>query len=113
MKAAFPGRSFQLWEYKVSHGMMLVRSPKSAEAPSNIDVMFAGVEYADVPRYFSELRIEEPDPADLSFARKKLGKQETAATVTVLECEGRRYVVVASGIKVVENDMDIFESPFQ
>ena len=112
MKTNFPGRSFQLWEYKVSHGHMLVRSPKHSGTPKNIDIMFAGVEYADLPRHFAELEIEEPKQADLSFAQERLGKPVEARSVTVLKGGNRRHVVVAATVKIAESDMDIFESPF-
>jgi hypothetical protein len=38
-------RYFQLWEYQVSHGMLLLRSPRSPEHQTNLDVLFHGVEY--------------------------------------------------------------------
>jgi hypothetical protein len=50
MKASFDKRKFQFWQYRVSHGEVLVRSPKDAAHPRNVDLMFVGVEYVDLPR---------------------------------------------------------------
>lgn len=111
----FPGRSFQLWEYHVSHGMMLVRSPVRTGilGDTNIDIMFAGVEYVDLPRHLDNLSIADPDPPDLKVAQDRLGKAPKAANVFVLVSDNRRFIVVASVMKVAESDMDIFESPFK
>ena len=35
MIADFPDRRFQLWEYRVSHGSLLIPSPKNPEAARN------------------------------------------------------------------------------
>lgn len=33
----FPDRRFQLWEYWVGHGALLIRSPKGPRAETNVD----------------------------------------------------------------------------
>jgi len=113
MKKHFGKRVFQVWEYRVSHGQMLVRSPKSPTEEINVDIAFAGVEYMDLPRYLHELEIDEPTEADVAFAMDRLGKPVERKTVTVLKAGPKRHVVVAAAVKVTESDMDIFESPFR
>jgi hypothetical protein len=113
MKTTFAGRRFQLWQYRVSHGELLVRSPKDAAHPRNADLMFAGVEYVDLPRFLPDLEVDEPEDEDLSRAQERLGKPVERQTVVVLKSQGRHYVVVAAAVKAVESDMDIFDSPFQ
>jgi hypothetical protein len=39
MKTTFDDRRFQFWQYRVSHGELLVRSPKDAAHPRNVDLM--------------------------------------------------------------------------
>jgi hypothetical protein len=112
MKKYLGGRVFQLWEYRVSHGMMLVRSPMSPTEKMNVDIMFAGVEYLDLPRFLRELEIDDPTDADIAFAIDRLGKPLKNKQVIVLKAGSKRYVVVAAGVKVVESDMGMFESPF-
>jgi hypothetical protein len=45
MSVSYLSRRFQLWEYRVSHGSLLVRSPKGPDATTNVDLVFDGVEY--------------------------------------------------------------------
>ncbi len=113
MKKQFNGFVFQLWEYRVSHGQMLVRSPKSPTQDVNVDIVFAGVEYVDLPRYLRELEIDEPTEADIAFAVDRLGKPVEANAITVLTAKGKPHIVVAAALNVGESDMDIFESPFR
>ena len=42
MKSSFENSEFQLWEFKVSHGSLLIRSPKGPETPKNIDLVQGG-----------------------------------------------------------------------
>lgn len=112
MKKSFAGREFQFWLYRVSHGELLVRSPKDAVHPRNIDLMFAGVEYVDLPRSLPALEVDEPKEADLARAQERLGRPLDRQSVVVLESHGRRYVVVAPVVRLAETDMEIFESPF-
>jgi hypothetical protein len=75
--------------------------------------MFAGVEYVDLPRFLPDLEVDEPNDEDLARAQERLGRPIERQSVIVLKSEGRRYMVVASAMKAVESDMDIFDSPFQ
>ena len=113
MKTNFAGRSFQFWQYRVSHGELLVRSPRDAAHPRNVDLMFVGVEYVDLPRYLPDLEVDDPNDEDLARAQERLGKPVERKSVVVLKTEGRHYVVVAVAVMAVESDMDIFDSPFQ
>lgn len=113
MKASFVGRSFQFWRYRVSHGELLVRSPRDDAHPRNIDLMFFDVEYVDLPRFLHGLEIDDPEDADMARAQERLGKHVELRTVTILKSLERRYMVIAAVMKVVESDMDIFDNPFE
>lgn len=112
MKTTFVGRKFQFWQYRVSHGELLVRSPKDAAHPRNVDLMFAGVEYVDLPRCLPDLEVDEPSDDDLARAQERLGESVASRNVVVLKSQGRHYVVIAATVKVEESEMDIFDSPF-
>jgi hypothetical protein len=43
------GRYFQVWEFRVSHQQLLLRSPHDEQHPLCIDVIFAGVDYFALP----------------------------------------------------------------
>jgi hypothetical protein len=111
MRKQFHGREFQFWEYRVSHGQVLLRSPKSPTQKVNVDILFAGVEYVDLPRHLPDLEIDDATEGDIAFAADRLGKLVDTKAITVVKTGSRRHVVVAVAVKVMESDMDIFESP--
>ena len=106
------GRQFQLWEYSVSHGMLLIRSPKSSNQNTNIDVVFGGVEYISLPRFLREIEITSAQDEDVMCLRDVLEDEINTKDIYVIMSEGRRYYVVASGMKVSSNKLDIFDSKF-
>lgn len=110
---SFLRRTFQLWEYRVSHGSLLIRSPKGVEGVKNVDIACTGVEYVAVPRFMRGLEIEEPTLAELSQLERIVARRLSASSVVVLASSGQRFVVVAAGYKIDESEMDIFDSPFE
>lgn len=109
----FSNRTFQLWEYHVSHGSLLIRSPKDAEVMKNIDIVCTGVEYLALPRFMRGIEVTEPTLEELRNLEQMLGKRLTESSVVILASSDKRYSVVATSFKVEENEMDIFESPFE
>jgi hypothetical protein len=71
----FANRHFQLWEYRVSHGSLLIRSPQSEERKSNIDIIFAGVEYLEMPRFIRDISFAMPLTDEISRVENILGKK--------------------------------------
>jgi hypothetical protein len=108
----FASRMFQTWLFGVGHGELLVRSPKGANHSTNIDLMFAGVEYMDLPRHLRQIEVHEPDETDISFIRERLPKQGSSDKIFVLISNDRRYRIVAAGMKVCENELGYFDNPF-
>lgn len=54
-------RRFQIWQYTTSHGQLLLRSPKSQDAPSRIDVAFKNVAGISLPTVFDGLEISRTE----------------------------------------------------
>jgi hypothetical protein len=112
-------RTFKVWEYQVSHGQLLIRSPKSPatggepERVTNVDVVCVGVKYMAVPRVMKGLELAGPTDMEVTGVASVLGGAVRPDEVMVLLSQERRYVVVASSISVAENDWDIFESPIE
>jgi hypothetical protein len=112
-------RLFQLWEYRVSHGELMIRSPKSPagtdgpERDTNVDIAFVGVKYLAVPCLLSGIRLKPPTDEEVNELKAIIGKSVTADNVWILSSSGKRFSVVGSRIWISENEMDIFESPFQ
>lgn len=112
-------RTFKVWEYLVSHGQLLIRSPKapatgsSPERTTNVDLVCVGVEYMALPRALHGLVVREPTAAEVASVSALLGKPVDGRELRMLESEGRRFPVVATSLSISENDWDIFDSPFE
>jgi len=112
-------RDFQVWEYQVSHGHLLLRSPKKPasqrgpEQITNLDLHFWGVEYFELPRQLSGLEVVEPTPDEIDGLKRFVKCPISTENVSILMSEGHRFPVVCAGLKVSENEWDIFESPIE
>lgn len=110
---------FKIWEYQVSHGQLLIRSPKapatgtSPELLTNVDLVCLGVDYVAVPCVLHGLELLPPSPDEIRQLEVLLGKTIALDNVKVLASGGKRFLVVASSFSLSENDWDIFESPFE
>lgn len=112
MQRSYEGRAFQLWEYKVSHGSLLIRSPKAPGVSTNIDLVCVGVEYLAVPRHIKGLDLAKPSAAEVSQLSELLGKPIAASRVRLISSGGHRFPIVAASFRISENEDDIFASPF-
>jgi hypothetical protein len=112
MRPSLDGREFEFWFYRVSHGELLLRSPKGHGSAVNVDLVFVGVEYVDLPRSLPELQLVEPTTDDVSRAAERLGREVPPKAVNVLTCLGRRYLVVGVLTEINENELELFELPF-
>lgn len=112
-------RTFKVWEYQVSHGQLLIRSPKapatdaSPEFFTNLDLVCLDVDYMALPYVFHGLELLEPTPDEIRNLEDLLGKSIPVDDVRVLASGGKRFPVVAASVSLSENDWDIFDSPFE
>lgn len=113
MSEILKGRNFQFWDYRVSHGSLLIRSPKKGEDNFNIDIKFYGVEYVAVPRHLKGVSISTATKEEVLELKNKLGKSLIQDNIFVLESSSGRHIIIASKMKVDKSDMDIFDSPFE
>ncbi len=112
MKTTFPDRTFQLWEYRVSHGSLLIRSPIGPGVSTNVDLVCVGVIYLAAPRHMRGLELVEGTVDEIKMLRELLGKDVEPASVRVIVSAGHRFPIVAANFKISENQHDIFHSPF-
>ena len=113
LNTSLANRVFQLWEYSVSHGSLLIRSPRGSDFSTNLDIICCGVEYIAAPRFLRNLNIVDPTGEELSCLEVKLGKNIAPSSVLILSSSGNRFAVVAASFKFEENQCDIFDSPFE
>jgi hypothetical protein len=106
------GRQFQLWEYHVSHGFLLIRSPAGPGVVQSIDIVFAGVEYLAAPRHLGEIVVSEATADEIYRLEEILQKKLVSSHVWVMQGSRERFPVVAAALKIQEHACDIFDSPF-
>ncbi|MBD5542330.1 MAG: hypothetical protein HDR00_14300 [Lachnospiraceae bacterium] len=105
----FRDRKFKFWFYQVSHSEAIIRSPKTDGDKlydMNIDIYLAGIDYIEMPCLLYGLQIDRATEADAVYLSQKLGKDIPLGKIVVLISEGRRYCIVASIVKIMENDLD-------
>ncbi|WP_178382334.1 hypothetical protein, partial [Paenibacillus sp. P3E] len=71
------------------------------------------VQYVELPRVLPDLIIVEVSDDEVKYVNEKLQKEIKANDIVVLLSSGNRYLVVCSIMKIVENDLDLFELPFE
>lgn len=108
-KKNFTNRKFKFWFYQVSHSEAIIRSPKTdlhKIYDLNIDIYLGDISYIEMPCILEGLQIEAATEEDVIYLSQKLSKDISMNNIVVLISEGKRYYVVASIIKIMENDLD-------
>lgn len=106
-------RTFQLWEYFVSHGSLLIRSPKQDGLQTNIDIICRGVEYLSSPRFLRGIEVYDmtiKGPHELGI---NIEFYRPDCRICRLITNGNEYNIVSASISISENSEDIFSSPFE
>jgi hypothetical protein len=83
-------RRFQVWRYTVSMRQLLLRSTKTADVPTRVDVFFQDVQSIDLPTAMDELRVEMTAPREYRLTGKGWSGRVNAALVRVAE-DGGEY----------------------
>jgi hypothetical protein len=103
-------RHFEFWAYTVSLSRLLLRSTRFLDgraAARNFDVRFLGVAYMDIPSAIGRLALLKPTPEEEAALLDKLARPPSPGEqVIVVEANGHRHFMVASGWKSEENDLD-------
>jgi hypothetical protein len=105
-------RTFQVWEYRVSHGSLLIRSPRDSSIDTGIDLIFLDVLYMELPRFFMGLSLDDPTPEEIRRVEGTLSPKFTTDRIWILVSSGHRYLVAGGFMKIEENEREPFESPF-
>ena len=102
-------RLFKLWYYTISHRQMLLRGRNNNDN-GNLDICFFDVEYIEMPIEMDKIEILSVTQEDRDYIKQKFG--DTDKLITVLMSQNRKYYVVSSVIKIMENNLSMFELPF-
>lgn len=102
-------RKFKLWFYQVSHSEAIIRSPKTdldKTYSTNIDIYLGDIYYIEMPCLLQDLVIDDATEEDCIYLSQKLGRDIPIKKIIVLVSSGKKYYIVASIIKFMENDLD-------
>ena len=102
-------RIFKVWDYRVSHQQLLIRSPQRPDTTTNIDLVFWGVKTFRLDTLLRGVDVRAAEAADI----QALGLNDyvaAGAKVFLLSEGDHSAFVVSGGMKVLENDLDIFDS---
>jgi hypothetical protein len=104
----FKGR-FQLWLYTIGHGRLLLRSTKSSERPTQIDILFKDVGVICLPASFDDPVIEVP-VENYSLPVSVLGASDHRDR-SLYQIKGRNVdgYVVAGAVAVDESEREYHE----
>lgn len=99
---------FKMWHYSVSHNKMLLRSVHDGW---NTDICFLDIKYIELPTVLRGITILEPSQTDVEYLSDIIDIKDER--ITVILSQGKRYYVVSSIVKVIENELDLFELPYE
>jgi hypothetical protein len=103
-------RTFQLWDYNVSHSHLLLRSPKCPGIDTNIDIKFFGVSYLNIPTIIRGCSIVEANSEEIETIHSLFPNRSDATEIFIIASAGNRYSIVAVAYKISENELDIFQT---
>jgi hypothetical protein len=105
-------RRFQIWNYTVSHCSLLLRSTKSADSGTRIDVLFKGVKEFHLPTSFTGLSITEASEADVRQLCSLRKSPSFDKDVKVFKVQGTDFVgYVAALIVFCHEDEGEYHDP--
>ena len=102
-----------MWEYHVSHGSLLLRSPEGVGHRGTVDIICTGVQYVAVPRHVGEIiEVADATVEEVAEVEKILGKKiRLPEQVYVLENSRGRFPLVAVSLSIQEHRGSVFKSP--
>jgi hypothetical protein len=95
-------RPFQVWAYTVSHRQLLLRSPKSAELPTRVDILFKDVRAMTLHPHISTVRLELASDAEAAELSSHLKLTNVRTNIYVIAHEP--LMLVAAGIATWHED---------
>src|SRR4051812_31859267 len=93
-------RVFSLWDCKPGHKRVLLRSPKTEAHADNLDLVFWGVEYLDLPTRFDHFELSQGTESDADKLSSRLGRATSVANIFRITTAAGLYFVVAEGYQL-------------
>jgi len=103
-------RRFQVWEYKVSHGQLLLRSVKGDGLPTRVDVLFKSVAAVHLPTAFDGLSVSETSEGEDTNLHLLPGLQQKHGKKTFI-VRGSQFTgyVIAGAFAFHEDELEYYD----
>jgi hypothetical protein len=103
-------RKFVVYSYGTSHGQLLLRSPKTRENPTRIDVLFRDVRLMELRSNMDRLEIRETALEDVADrATKPVHVVEPGHKAFILTDGASLGLIVAGAVVWKEDDGEFFQ----
>jgi hypothetical protein len=101
-----------MFDIVVGHGLLLLRSAKNEQLTQNVDIIFFSTTYIQSYTMLEGVRIRKIASNDsivnYPTVKKELGYNNTY--LFEVESNNEKYYIVASFVRVFENELDFLES---
>lgn len=101
-------RRFQLWEYSVSHGQLLLRSNPTEYDHVRIELYFKGVSFISLPSSLDGVDVLERSRDSLPGFLARLGN-DIDCRAFVLKSKDEEFFVLALALFVHQAELEFFE----
>ena len=113
MEPVIKRQNYHIWDFAVGHSRLNLRHTDvdaNDGSTRNIDIIFSGVEYMELPDILEDLVLDSPTEEELAYLAGRCRFFSVESKCHVLVAGGRRYYVVAGGPHVEENTLPLFTS---
>ncbi len=111
-KITFSG-TFNMLDYIISHKVLLFRSLHLNENNKNIDIIFEGVFYLELPTRIHGFQIYEADVntfTEISNKHNEIIRPEFGKKIFSIQSDNKQYYIGCVRVMVKENTLDPLES---
>jgi len=108
MENFLSSRRFRIWQYYVSHSQLVLRSPRNENDVNseNIDLIFKGVFYLELPIHSVGIEIRLPTEQELKYLETRSGtRKELTSQFYVLITSDQRYYIGAAFFSIESNKL--------
>lgn|SRR3989344_4483379 len=104
-------RYFQLHDYYISHGQLLLRARANQDHITNIDIIFFDTFYTQIASNLKGVIISVVENTDIvKYETVKNYLSYRSSCLFELECQNNKYYIAASFFTVYENTLGINET---
>lgn len=103
-------RYFQLHDYYLSHGQLLIRARANQDHKTNIDVIFFDTFYTQIISNLKGIRIKIVESIEIDHAEVSKFLDHKEHHLFEVECQNDKYYIAAAFFNVYENSLGINET---